>query len=145
VKQHVRVRDVTRQGAGTPPVVVWKCAGKRHTMLRVFLNKGGWHVLGNSFRVPLREWLERQGAQFTVEDIHERADTDLPLAMPIDAHRIEGVDQELPLDVGAWPVDIPLGIGCGCGQTIADLTALAADCVTARDTRNAVYRSIGVS
>jgi hypothetical protein len=141
VKQHPRVRDITRQGPSVPPVVKWRCAGpQKHLMLRVFITREGWHVLGEGFRIPLPEWLERSGIgeHVTVDEYRERR------ASLSNARRVEGVDRELPLNIDNWPADEQFEVGCRCGHKFVGVAELAADCRHARDSSKPVVQDIEV-
>lgn len=125
----------------SPPVVVWWCRHKpRRRILRVFLTRGGWHVLGNEFRVPMEEWLKRVGSDLTAEDIHAgRATT-------MSGRDVSGVDQWLPLDIDSWqPSAGTFEVGCACraeSPRNADIKWLAEDCRHAREERRAIERVI---
>ena len=68
----VRMSDKTkaREFDHQPPAVVWLCP-KRHRMLRVFRLRTGWHLLGDRFPVPMHDWLNRIGSEWTADDVRE--------------------------------------------------------------------------
>lgn len=133
----VRMRDRTGNNDAfghQPPVVVWRC-NKSHRMLRVFLARNEWHLMGDRLRVPLDDWLERTGGEYTVDDVREdRVGT-------MGQRRVEGVAQVLPLDIDTWPAG-RFEVGCRCGTVWAELSWLADDCRHAAQTRRAVTRCI---
>jgi hypothetical protein len=141
-KPDVRVRDITRAGPATPPVVVWRCASpKAHLLLRVFLSEQGWRVLGESFRIALPEWLERSGIaeHVTVDEYREKR------AVVSNARRVDGIDQPLPMDIATWPRHEQFEIGCACGHVMVEVEELAADCRHARDTGKPQARKMAVT
>ena len=140
--QRVRVKQVLRKTGlppdgepdHAPPVVLWRCP-KRHLMLRVFLTRDGWHVLGESMRVSMEEWLRRTGSPFTVEQMRGKE------AAAMAARKVSGVDKVLPMDLDAWSATVKFEAGCRCGSAWFTINQLAADCRQARDTRHPVVRT----
>jgi len=132
-----RARDILRKydhpdNRTSPPVVIWKCTDKkrRHLVLRVFLDRGEWLVVRESFRIPMPDWLELAGAPFTVEDVREGK------VSVSNARRVTPEDKRLPLDIDAWPSGDTFDAGCKCGGVVkVDIATLADDCRRARDTR----------
>lgn len=117
-----------------PPNVVWHCP-KRHTLLRVYLIRNGWHVLGESFGEPLKERLKRDDSEWTVDDFKQQR------VAAFELHRIQGVDELLDVDIDMWPA-VGFEIGCHCKATWVSLNTLAADCRRARDERRTIRRMI---
>lgn len=136
----VRMRDMLndRQFDHSPPVVVWRCPNSPpHTLLRVYRTRNTWHLLGNGFRVPLKDYLKRIGSDWTVDDFKKGK------VGALDPHRVEPIDKELPLDIDAWPAGVQFEVGCHCKPVMIGLDVLAEDCRRARDERRCVKRTIG--
>ena len=137
----IRAHDALRHGERTsPPVVIWRCADtkRRHLVLRVFLDRDGWLVVRESFRVPMQEWIERAGVPYTVEDVRDG----VVGTHAADARRVTPEDKLLPLNVDAWPTGV-FEAGCKCGGAVqVDIAALADDCRRARDLRTQVVGNI---
>lgn len=134
----VRMRDRTKDSGAfghQPPVVVWRCT-KGHRVLRVFLDRAGWHLLGERLRVSLDDWLKRQGGEHTVEDLRAGR------VGAMGQNRVDGVAQELPLDIDTWPTGVRFEVGCRCGSVWVELGWLAEDCRHAAQTRQPVTRRI---
>ena len=117
------------------PVVVWRCP-KRHRLLRVFVTRNEWHLLGDRFRVPTKEWLTRTGSEVTKADLREGR------AAALEVGRVLGIDKTLPLDIDSWPAATRLEVGCRCKPVAVTLDVLAEDCRRARDERVCVKRTI---
>ena len=132
----VRMSDKTGDPQADPDVV-WRCP-KSHLLLRVYRTRNGWHVLGQSFRVPPKDWLERADSGWTVDDIREGR------VEPLNLRRVRGVDQMLELDINTWPfTGKPFEVGCRCNAVKVPLEWLADDCRRALDEHRTIERTIG--
>lgn len=101
-----------------PPAVVWLCL-KKHRMLRVFRTRNGWHLLGDRFRVPMQEWLDRIGSGWTADDIHEGR------VVAMGGRWVRGRNELLQLDIETWHfTGKPFEVGCRCGVVRANLEGL---------------------
>ena len=125
----------------SPPVVVWRCP-ERHRLLRVFVTRSEWHLLGDRFHVPTADWLARGGGEWTEDDLREGR------VAAFESGRVVGVDRTLPLDIDTWPAGARFEVACRCkpvtvGLVTVGLDMLAEDCRRARDERICVNRTIG--
>lgn len=128
-----------------PPRIVWRCP-KRHTMLRVYKLQTAWHVLGESFPVPMDEWLKRAGSDLTGRDVREGNPAIIGKRNAdgrFNDRKVGGVDQELGLDETAWPT-ATFEVGCRCGVVDVTLGAVADDVQEHKNTRKTVARRVSV-
>lgn len=127
----------------SPPQVTWhaqQCRrGRRQCrILRAYRRPAGWLVLGESFRVPPADWLQRVDSEFSVDD-HRSGRVFFP-----GMRLVRGVDRNLPLDTDSW-ADGEFEAGCDHGFGRFPIGDLAEDCREAVRLASPVVRGLSWS
>ncbi|HLV03941.1 MAG TPA: hypothetical protein VKY79_05100 [Actinomycetaceae bacterium] len=149
-RARVIVDDDQRRHGYTPPghgpgrpMIVWRRAGCRCRVLRLYLTPEGWELIGDDYRVKPDEWLRMVGAvdddghPVTLDDGGKVTldDRDAGNVVLIGLREVDGMTDTLPLDIDAWPTGVRMQLGCDHGHGTAPVADLAADARTVRHTR----------
>ena len=102
----------------------------------MFRIRNGWHLLGDKFEVPVPEYIDRIGTEYTADDIREGR------VVAIDARHVEGHDRMLPPDIDTWPA-VRFEVGVGARRPVSVWSVLAADCRRAQVEHTTIKRTIG--
>ncbi|WP_248240263.1 hypothetical protein [Microbacterium kunmingense] len=119
----------------SPPLVTWRHDACNSRILRLYLLPAGWLLVSDDVRVPLAEWIERAGVDYTVDDFREGR------VAAFNKREVKGHERLLPHDVDEWPAGV-FEIGCRKhGLGTYQLSDLATDAREARETRRRVERA----
>ncbi|ORV33942.1 hypothetical protein AWC00_26640 [Mycobacterium conspicuum] len=105
-------------------------------MLRLFKYRDEFRVVGETFRVPLPDWLRRVGSPYTADEV--RAGD----AVALNPGKVIGMDESLPLDIALWPTGVRAEVGCRCKVTTVPIAQLAADVKQTDTTKSTCERII---
>ena len=117
-----RIRLAEKMNRPHPaPVVRWQCK-KGHTLLRVFKFRDEYLVLGESFLIPLADWIERAHGDVPARDVKSGR------VAAMEPKEVAGMNETLQLDIDEWPAGVSAEVGCQCAAAsvrvpIGDLAA----------------------
>jgi hypothetical protein len=117
--------------------------------LRVFKyrNPDEFRVVGESFKAPLPEYLERIDSPYTAEEVRGEDIAAMVRVRPDDdapPPEVIGMNEPMPLDTSAseWRADVAAEVGCRCSVTTVPIALLRDDVQHAETTRKPVRRTI---
>jgi hypothetical protein len=116
------------------PMVTWRRFGCNHRLLRVYLTPRGWLLVADRIRVPLEEWLNRIGDDYSLDEYRAGR------VFATNARKVAGHEKLLPLNTTGWPTGT-FELGCRDGAGLFELSDLIADVEDVRTTHRSNERT----